>query len=141
MFIVDLKDALNTSITENGAEGYATSGKCLVDFNFNLASYRSKGEKCIINDFTRAWYENKELALKYLFYARDIREGAGERRLFRVCISSIVDELDERVFDWIAKFGRYDDLFVFFGTKLQEAMVEYVGKQLAKDYKNYIKII
>lgn len=134
MFIVDLKDALNTSITENGAEGYATSGKCLVDFNFNLASYRSKDEKCIIDDFTRAWYENKELALKYLFYARDIREGAGERRLFRVCISSIIDELDERVFDWIAKFGRYDDLFVFFGTKLQEAMIEYVGKQLAKDY-------
>ena len=139
MFIVDLKDALNTSITENGAEGYATSGKCLVDFNFNLASYRSKNEKCIINDFTRAWYENKELALKYLFYARDIREGAGERRLFRVCISSIVDELDERVFDWIAKFGRYDDLFVFFGTKLQEAMVEYVGKQLAKDYADMIE--
>lgn len=94
MFIDNLKEELNVSTTENGALGYATTGKELLDFNFKVSSYRSKSEEDIIVDFKKAWFENKELALKELFYIRDIREGLGERRLFRVCIKEIVDDPD-----------------------------------------------
>lgn len=138
MFIDNLKDELNTSITENGAEGYATTGKNLLDFNFKVASFRSMSERDIEIEFKKVWFENKELALKYLFYARDAREGLGERRLFRVCISGIINELDVRVFDWIAEFGRYDDLFVFFDTGLEEGMLEYIKVQLRKDANNWM---
>jgi hypothetical protein len=114
-----LKEELNVSVTENGAVGYKTTNNKLVDFNFKVASYRSKSEKDIKTDFYKAFIENKELALKYLFYARDAREGLGERRLFRVCITEVIDSLDERVFNWIEEYGRFDDLFVFFDTKFE----------------------
>lgn len=138
MFIDELKKELNTSITENGAVGYATTGKALLDFNFKVSSYRSKSEKDIVIDFKKVWYENNELALKYLFYARDVRGGLGERRLFRACITSIAEELDERVFDWIKEYGRFDDIFIFEGTKLEESMYAFIKKQLTEDAKNYI---
>ena len=133
MFIENLKNELNTSVTENGAVGYKTTGKELLDFNFKVSSYRSMSENQIKKDFMKAFVEDKEIALKYLFYVRDVRGGLGERRLFRVCIQEIMEYLDERVFDWIAEYGRYDDLFVFFGTKLEAEMLHYVEIQLRND--------
>lgn len=133
MFIDNLKDTLNVSITENGALGYATTGKALVDFNFKVASMRNWSEENIKRKFKKVWYENKELALKYLFYVRDVREGLGERRLFREAITEIIDNLDNRVFDWIMKFGRADDLLVFLGTKLEKDLIDYIQVQLEKD--------
>lgn len=137
MFIDGLKEQLNESITENGALGYATSGKALVDFNFKVASFRNMCDEDIIIDFKNIWYENKELALKYLFFARDIREGLGERRLFKVCIKEVVDELDNRVFEWIKEFGRLDDIFVFDNTKLEDDLYNFIKNQLTQDTINY----
>ena len=128
-----LKNELNESITENGAVGYSTTGSKMLDFNFKLSSYRDASENTIIKDFIKVWHEDKELALKFLFYIRDVREGAGERRIFRTILPMIVDFLDDRVFDWIAEYGRYDELFVFFGTKLESNMIQYVKSQLLKD--------
>lgn len=133
MFIDNLKDTLNVSTTENGALGYATTGKSLVDFNFKVASMRNWSEEDIKREFKKVWYENKELAIKYLFYARDVREGLGERRLFRETITEIIDSLDSRVFDWIMEFGRADDLLVFLGTKLEKDLINYIQVQLEKD--------
>lgn len=133
MFKEALKNELNVSITENGAVGYSTTGKNLLDFNFKVASYRNMDEDKIKVDFMKAWYEDKELALKYLFYVRDIREGVGERRLFRVCISQIINELDSRVFDWIEEYGRLDDIFVFTDTILHNNMIEWIADKLVKD--------
>ena len=135
-FLQGLEKELNVSITENGAVGYKTTGKAILDFNFKIASYRSKSEKEILNDFKDVWFENKELALKFLFYIRDIREGVGERRLFRVILPEIAYQLDNRVFDWIMEYGRADDLFVFFGTDLEKQMVEYVKSKLLEDTNN-----
>lgn len=136
MFLENLKNELNVSVTENGALGYATSGKNLLDLNFAVASLRGANDKKIINMFKDAWFENKEYALKWLFFARDVRGGLGERKLFRVALKSISDELDERVIDWIIEYGRYDDLFVLLDTSLEKAVVTKISKQLAEDVEN-----
>ena len=139
MFAELLEKEMNVSKTENGALGYKTTGSALVDFNFKVSSFRTKNrEKDIIPDFVKAWHENPELAIKYLFYLRDVREGLGERNTFRVILHDIADYLDTRVFDWIMKYGRADDLFLFFDTKLEWDMVEYVQQQLFKDMDNCI---
>lgn len=136
-FINGLENETNVSITENGATGYKTTKHEIVDFNFKVASYRSKSENEIKSDFKKVWGENKELALKYLFYIRDIREGLGERRLFRTIILDIIDELDSRVFNWIAEYGRYDDILIFRNTKLENDMITFIADTLTKDVTEF----
>lgn len=71
-FIDNMKETLNEdfneSVTENGAIGYRTSGKALLDINFSISSMRNMGEDQIIDKFVKAFYEDKRLAMKWLFY-------------------------------------------------------------------------
>lgn len=71
-FVDNIKETLNEdfneSITENGAVGYRTSGKALLDINFNISSMRNMNEDQIIDKFVKAFYEDKRLAMKWLFY-------------------------------------------------------------------------
>ena len=59
----DLKETLNedfnVSVTENGAIGYRTSGKSLLDINFAVASMRNMSEQQIVDKFVKAFYEDK----------------------------------------------------------------------------------
>ena len=95
MFVDKLQDTLeesqNVSITENGAVGYRTTGKALLDLNWQVSSLRSAGDDTIIQLFRKAWNENPELAIKWLFYARDIRGGMGARQSYpeTVCQYSV----------------------------------------------------
>ena len=75
-----MKKRENASVTENGAIGYKTSNSALVDLNYAVSSLRHSDDEEIILLFDKAYYENREYALKWLFFARDIREGIGERR-------------------------------------------------------------
>lgn len=115
-FIKEMKSTLDNAktLTENGAVSYRTTGKELLDLNFAVASLRSASEPEIVSKFTKAFFENKELAVKWLFFARDIREGLGERRLFRVCLRALA-LLDEdaviRFLPYVSEYGRWDDLF------------------------------
>ena len=79
-----LNDEYNVAFTENGAAGYRTTGKSLLDLNFAVASLRKATPGDIAARFTRAFFEDQVAAMKWLFFARDIRGGLGERRLFRV---------------------------------------------------------
>ena len=139
-FIEALEKVTNNSITENGAEGYKTTGKALVDFNFKLPSYRNANKDDTTLDFAKVWGENKELAIKYLFYMRDVRQGVGERNTFKVCLKALAEtgELDNRVFNWIEEYGRLDDLFVFFDTPLEDSMIEWVHIRLGQDVANML---
>ena len=115
-FMNALKQTLNNepAYTENGAVGYRTTGKNLLDLNFAVASLRSASEDDVIRRFTKAFCEDKILAMKWLFYARDVREGLGERRLFRVVLEHLVHSNPEMVvpvIDLIPHYGRYDDLW------------------------------
>ena len=115
-FMKEIKNTLNDekALTENGAVGYRTTGKELLDLNFAVASLRSASEPEIVNKFTKAFFENKELAVKFLFFARDIREGLGERRLFRVCLRALAlldEEAVIKFLPYVSEYGRWDDLF------------------------------
>lgn len=115
-FMNEMKKTLNDekTLTENGAVGYRTTGKELLDLNFAVASLRSASEPEIVNKFTKAFFEDKELAVKFLFFARDIREGLGERRLFRVCLRALAlldEEAVIKLLPYVSEYGRWDDLF------------------------------
>lgn len=130
----EVKKILNDakSITENGAVGYATTGKALLDMNFKVSSYRSRSESEILGDYLKALAEDPVLALKWAFYVGDIREGLGERRLFRILIKYVLQSRQDLI-KYIGEFNRFDSLFVLFGTDAEAAMVKYVQEQLASD--------
>lgn len=129
----------NKILTENGAKGYETTGKALLDLNFAVASLRNETEKKIIDRFIRAFYENKVLAMKWLFFLRDIRGGLGERRTFRIIIwylsNSFPDMIDNLV-EIMADYGRFDDLLCLFGTPVEEKVLQVLKVQLEKDIEN-----
>ncbi|ORX43673.1 hypothetical protein BCR36DRAFT_586613 [Piromyces finnis] len=60
-------DNNNLSYTENGAIGYKTSGKDLLDINFAISSMRNMDESQIIEKYIKAFNEENMLAVKWLF--------------------------------------------------------------------------
>lgn len=128
-----------TKLTENGAVGYRTSGKKLLDLNFAVASLRRASETEIINKFMDAYWENPVVAMKWLFYARDIREGLGERRLFRAVFNHLAKEKPEiirAVCDFASEYGRYDDLWCLLDTDLKKDVISIVAEQIDRDRYN-----
>lgn len=127
------------SVTENGAVGFKTTGTKLLDINFTISSMRNMSEADIINKFMCAWYEDKLLALKWLFYARDIRGGIGERRLFRICFKHLAKsqpELIRPVIRLVSEYGRWDDILCLLDTPLKKDTLEIIREQLDTDMQN-----
>ena len=126
----------NSSVTENGALGYGTTGKALLDLNFKVASLRGTTEECIINLFMKAFYEHKLFAVKWLFYARDVREGLGERRLFRVISKHLCThnpEVLRELIQYIPEYGRWDDMWELLDTPYATDVLDIISSQLHKD--------
>jgi hypothetical protein len=144
-FLDKLKDTLNNdmnqAVTENGAIGYRTTGKNLLDLHFATASLRGASEQEIINRFVKAYYEDKITALKWLFYARDIRGGLGERRLFRIVFEYLAKNNRElpmlKLIELIPEYGRFDDLFILVETTYCDAVIGFIRQQLEADVIAY----
>ena len=111
--------------------------KVILQFKKDINILRKAPSYEIQYRFDEIWQLDKDMALKFLFYVRDIRHGLGERRIFRICLLSIIDHLDAGIFDNIIKYGRYDDLFIFFDTCLHNKLLEYLKIQLQRDISNY----
>ena len=130
-------------LTENGAVGFKSSGHALLDINFATASLRNKNEAEIQKMFSEAYQENPLLAIKWLFFLRDIRGGMQERRSFRVCfkwLASVRPELVKKLIPLCAEYGRFDDLFCLITFKeddqVQAEVIKYIDEQWAKDVEN-----
>ena len=137
----ELEKQENHSMTENGAIGYKSAGSALVDINYKVSSLRKSEEEEIANLFDLAFDENREYALKWLFFARDVREGLGERRLFRICYKRLAD-LDIDAFyknlDFISEYGRWDDLVSLIGISQEsdKCIINIIQNQLDSDLAN-----
>lgn len=147
MFIEEMKDLLKQEkkLTENGAVGYETSGSALVDLNFATSSLRFASDEEIVQTFVRAFSESPDLAVKWIFFARDVRGGMGERRLFRVLASALSrsypDEFCE-LLQYIPEYGRWDDLIYLLDygleNSLQNEIYDIITRQLTEDMANDI---
>ena len=140
-FMNAIKNELNneTKLTENGAVGFRTTGKKLLDLNFSVASLRGASEQTIINKFMDAYWENPVTAMKWLFYTRDCREGLGERRLFRIVLKHLAKDKPEvikAVFSFTPQYGRYDDMWCMLDTDLKKDVIDAVREQLGDDIHN-----
>ena len=135
--IIDsLKRETNFVETENGAIAHKTTLSSLYDMFALGGAYRSRSDDDCILLFKKAYEENPLLALKCLFYLRDVRGGQGERRYFRVCMHWLAKEYPNVAIaniPNIAEFGRYDDLYCLVNTPAEINMFDFIENQLKKD--------
>ena len=133
-----LKKEVGMTRTENGAAAYLSTGSECLDLFAAAGALRSAAEADVIRRFIRAYAEDATLAVKILFFARDIRGGLGERRVFRVIFRWMADHEPESVrrnIPWVADYGRFDDLLVLLGTACEPDMETYIKEQLKNDLK------
>lgn len=131
-----LEDELNYTTTENGAVALKSTKSGLLDAFGTLGAMRTNDEAEIIKTFNLAFAEDKELAMKLLFYIRDIRGGQGERRVFRVIMNYLAKNKPEVVIknlDNFAFYGRYDDLLCLLDTPVERNVLGYINDTLKSD--------
>ncbi|MGI6075310.1 MAG: DUF2828 family protein [Pyramidobacter sp.] len=134
-----IKQEVNWAFTENGAATNATSGSDCLDLFATAGALRRESDEEMIVRFTRAYAENADLAMKLLFYARDIRGGLGERRLFRTVFAWLAENEPasaKKNIPYVAEYGRFDDLLSLLGTRCEKEALELIGKQFAEDLKH-----
>ncbi|MBO5224117.1 MAG: DUF2828 family protein [Clostridia bacterium] len=137
----ELLTELNKTYTENGAVTNATTGSYVLDLFSSAGAMRSLDENKIAYTFNRAMLENAELALKTMFYARDVRGGLGERRAFRVMLKTLAltrPDIAVKNLENIATYGRYDDLMTLLYTPCESEMIKLVKDQLCVDIQSEI---
>ena len=116
--------------TTNGMKARVSTANACVDLFFAIGASRGKN---IIPQFTAAYVENADLALRIAQWVRDVRGGAGEREIFR----SILQHLEKtnpadasRLMVKIPELGRFDDLLVFKTKPLKTQAYTMLGDAL-----------
>lgn len=131
-----LKKEANRGTTENGAATYLTTQSDCLDLFATIGALRREPEAEIAARFDRAWAENPDLALKTLFFARDIRGGLGERLVFRTILRRMaMDRLAsvEKNLWAIPEFGRFDDLLCLLDMPAKQVTLAYIKAQFEAD--------
>ena len=131
-----MKKLFNLTCTENGAATLRSTGSACLDLFATIGALRGASRDEINVRFLRAFAENPDLAMKLLFYARDIRGGLGERRVFRVVLAWLADNEPaalRRNLPYVAEYGRWDDLLALLDTPAEADAVAVLRGQLEAD--------
>ena len=116
--------------TANGMKARKSTANACVDLFYKIGASRGKN---ITGEFTAAYVENSDVALRIAQWARDVRGGAGERQLFR----DLLVHLEKRdpdaalaLLKKVPEVGRWDDIFVFSTPALKTAAYTMLGDAL-----------
>lgn len=134
MNLLDGMKQNNTILNTKGSEYYATT----YDSNLDVFAMLSRfdDEETILQTFDKALEEDKNLALANLLYILDIRNGKGERRLFKIiykelCMYHPAEAL--QILPFISELGRYDYLLEGLDTPVEKETIELIKNQLDLD--------
>ena len=111
--------------TENGMKARASTASACVDLFFKIGAMRGQDP---IPAFTAAFVEDAEIATRIALWARDVREGAGEREIFRKIMKHTVNR---HLIDKTPELGRWDDLLVFLEDGVDADIQEYIIRKIA----------
>ena len=138
----NLEKENNYQLTENGAVGYKSTGSLLTDLNFRVSSMRGNGiTQDDMNIFVQAMNENLEYAIKWLFFARDVRGGLGERTVFQQLYmeyAELYPNEAKATLKIIFEFGRWKDVIDIINMDPDNKLggMELVSETFHKDIQN-----
>jgi len=98
--------------TENGMKAHKSTANPCVDLFFNIGAMRGKD---VIPAFVSAYVHDPVAAIRIALWARDVRGGAGERKIFRDILKYMETndpESAKRIVSRIPELGRWDDMLV-----------------------------
>ena len=90
-FVKAMEIEENWKLTENGADALKSTCDNLLDLFGTIGALRTRSDADVESLFSKAFSEDRLLATKMSFYARNIRGGLGERRVART------------IWKWLAK--------------------------------------
>ena len=122
----------------------AVTNESTLNFNLDMFAYSSRYYKQNYeknkNRFKNALIENDKIALANLLYTLDIRNGKGERALFKSYFSALIEMNKDyaiQILPYIPELGRWDYVFEGIGTEIEENVYELIRAYLMMDIKNY----
>jgi hypothetical protein len=116
--------------TENGMKARKSTADACVDLFFKIGAMRGKD---VTKEFVAAYVEDKDIALRIAQHARDIRGGAGERKIFRDILAYLEvhdQEAAKALLTKVPEIGRWDDIFIFKSKPLKTAAYTMLGDAL-----------
>jgi hypothetical protein len=150
----------NLASTQNDAPTKKTSNSRVVDLFFLAGSARNMDSESILDLIHLSWQQNPKLTLKVIFWAGDVRQGAGERRFFRLALKWLEQSYPKTLIKNIQSgniefFNRWDSLFELTqDDQVTKAILQHIQEGLeAKDgllakwlprkkqYNNFKKIL
>lgn len=123
-----------TARTTNGMRARTTTSSAALDLFGSIGASRGKD---ILPQFITAFEQNRDLALRIAQWTRDIRGGAGERKLYRdilLYIEHIDPDLliDSKLLDNLPELGRFDDLLIFTNASVKAKAYSIIAKALSE---------
>ncbi|QIG70684.1 Von Willebrand factor type A domain-containing protein [Rhizobium phage RHph_I1_18] len=114
-FVNAVVDEMTTTRTENGAVTHSTSLNANVDLFFKIGALRSN-PKAVLPAFEAAYFENRLNALRIALWARDIRNGAGERAVFHEIVFWLLERFPGdavQLIKLMPQFGYFKEMLKF----------------------------
>ena len=122
----------------------AITNESTLNFNLDMFAYSSRDPKQDYeknkNRFKNALIENDKTALANLLYTLDIRNGKGERALFKSYFSALIEMNKDyaiQILPYIPELGRWNYVFEGIGTEIEENVYELIRAYLMMDIENY----
>lgn len=129
-----LEQGTNYTRTENGALTHRSSLDKVLDY-FALAGAMRERPKDAAKHFVKAYGQDPLLAVKTMFYLRDVRGGQGERATFDAAFRDLLKrdrDLAVRLMPLIATYGYYKELIGLYDVE-PTTVVTLVKNQLNAD--------
>lgn len=116
--------------TENDMKARKSTASPCVDLFYKIGAMRNQN---VIPAFTAAFVSDKNVTLRIAQWARDVRGGAGERKIFRDILSHLEESDSDAAIALMRKvpeLGRWDDLFVFKTDSMRKNAFALIEKAL-----------
>lgn len=125
--------------TENGQTALNTTFDACLDLFSTIGALRKRSDGEIEGKVAAAYAEDKLVCMKCIFYARDIEEGLGERRVFRIALKYLAQRHPRDIvvnIPNIVKYGRFDDLYELVDTPVEKEAFAFMKLAFEEDCKN-----